>query len=221
MPDFKIAILPVTPFEQNCSLLWEEESKRAMVVDPGGDADEIMANIDSLGLKVEILLLTHGHLDHVGGAMGLKAMLETRDGVGVQIVGPDIRDKFLMDEVAASAAKFEMTGMANCTPDRWLAEGETVDLGMFHFDIYHCPGHSPGSLVYVEKKFRFAFVGDVLFCRSIGRTDFAYGDQAALVSSIRRKLLPLGDDIGFVCGHGPASSFGEERKSNPFIQFDM
>ena len=219
MAEFKIAILPVTAFEQNCSLLWEEDSKRAIVVDPGGDADEIMANIDSLGLKVEILLLTHGHLDHVGGAMALKALLEARDGLGVQIIGPDIRDKFLMDEVADSAAKFQMEGMANCTPDKWLSEGETVNMGMFHFDIYHCPGHSPGSLVYVEKTHRFAFVGDVLFCRSIGRTDFPYGDQPALVSAIRRKLLPLGDDIGFVCGHGPASSFGEERKSNPFIQF--
>ena len=219
MPDFKIAILPVTPFEQNCSLLWEEDSKRAMVVDPGGDADQIMANIDSLGLKVEMLLITHGHLDHAGGAMGLKAMLQARDGAPVPILGPDIRDKFLMDEIAVSAAKFQMQGMENCTPDRWLAEGETVDLGMFHFDIYHCPGHSPGSLVYVEKTLRFAFVGDVLFCRSVGRTDFPYGDHDALISSIRRKLLPLGDDIGFVCGHGPASSFGEERKSNPFIQF--
>ena len=112
-----------------------------------------------------------------------------------------------------------MTGMANCTPDQWLEEGDTVDLGMFHFDIYHCPGHSPGSLVYVDKALRFAFVGDVLFCRSVGRSDFEYGDAAALVRSIRRKLLPLGDDIGFICGHGPASSFGEERKQNPFLQF--
>ena len=111
MPDFKIAILPVTPFEQNCSLLWEEDSKRAMVVDPGGDADQIMANIDSLGLKVEMLLITHGHLDHAGGAMGLKAMLQARDGAPVPILGPDIRDKFLMDEIAVSAAKFQMQGM--------------------------------------------------------------------------------------------------------------
>jgi len=215
MPDFKLAILPVTQFEQNCSLLWEEDSKRAMVVDPGGDADEIMANIEKLGLKVELILLTHGHLDHVGGAMALKDML----GGAVPIHGPDIRDKFLMDEVAASAERMGMTGMANCTPDQWLEEGDTVDLGMFHFDIYHCPGHSPGSLVYVDKTLRFAFVGDVLFCRSVGRSDFEYGDGNLLVRSIRRKLLPLGDDIGFICGHGPASSFGEERKQNPFLQF--
>jgi hydroxyacylglutathione hydrolase len=215
MPDFKLAILPVTQFEQNCSLLWEEDTQRAMVVDPGGDADEIFANIEKLGLKVELILLTHGHLDHVGGAMALKEML----GGAVPIHGPDIRDKFLMDEAASSAERMGMTGMANCTPDRWLEEGDTVDLGMFHFDIYHCPGHSPGSLVYVDKNLRFAFVGDVLFCRSVGRSDFEYGDAAALVRSIRRKLLPLGDDIGFICGHGPASSFGEERKQNPFLQF--
>lgn len=215
MPDFKLAILPVTQFDQNCTLLWEEVSMRAMVVDPGGDADEIFANIEKLGLKVELILLTHGHLDHVGGAMALKDML----GGAVPIKGPDIRDKFLMDEVSISAERMGMTGMANCIPDQWLEEGDTVDLGMFHFDIYHCPGHSPGSLVYVDKNLRFAFVGDVLFCRSVGRSDFEYGDAAGLVRSIRRKLLPLGDDIGFICGHGPASSFGEERKQNPFLQF--
>lgn len=215
MPDFKLAILPVTQFDQNCTLLWEEDTMRAMVVDPGGDADEIFANIEKLGLKVELILLTHGHLDHVGGAMALKARL----GGAVPIHGPDIRDKFLMDEVASNAERMGMTGMANCTPDQWLEEGDTVEMGIFHFDIYHCPGHSPGSLVYVDKTLRFAFVGDVLFCRSVGRSDFEYGDGAALVRSIRRKLLPLGDDIGFICGHGPASSFGEERKQNPFLQF--
>jgi len=215
----QIAVIPVTMFQQNCAIVWDKDTRDCMVVDPGGEPGRIVDALNRFDLQPQMLLLTHGHLDHAGGAMGLKAMLEARDGTSVPILGPDIRDKFLMDEIAISAAKFQMQGMENCTPDRWLSEGETVDLGMFHFDIYHCPGHSPGSVVYVEKTLRFAFVGDVLFCRSVGRTDFPYGDHDALISSIRRKLLPLGDDIGFVCGHGPASSFGEERKSNPFIQF--
>lgn len=212
------AIVPVTPFQQNCAILWDASTKRALVVDPGGDEDRILASIDQCGVTVERILLTHGHLDHAGGATGLAAALTERaGGVTVPIEGPDIRDKFLLDGIAAQAAGYGFDAQ-NATPDRWLTEGESVMLGEHRFDILHCPGHTPGHLVYVNHAARFCLVGDVLFQGSVGRTDFPYGDHAALIDAIMTKLLPLGDDFSFLCGHGPGSTIGAERQGNPFLR---
>jgi len=205
------AIVPVTPFQQNCAILWDEESKRALVIDPGGDVDRILDAIKQVGVTVERILLTHGHLDHAGGAAGLA------EALGVPIEGPDIRDKFLLDGIAAQAAGYGFEAQ-NASPDRWLTEGEHVMLGEHRFDILHCPGHTPGHLVYVNHAARFAVVGDVLFQGSVGRTDFPYGDHAALIDAIKTKLIPLGDDFAFLCGHGPGSSIGAERETNPFLR---
>ena len=205
------AIVPVTPFQQNCAILWDDASMKAIVVDPGGDVDRILTAIEQSKVTVERILLTHGHLDHAGGAAALAEALH------VPVEGPDIRDKFLLDGIAAQAAGYGFEA-DNCTPDRWLTEGESVSLGEHRFDILHCPGHTPGHLVYVNHAARFLLVGDVLFQGSVGRTDFPYGDTAALIEAIKTKLLPLGDDFSFICGHGPGSSIGAERESNPFLK---
>lgn len=218
--DFRVAIIPVTPLQQNCTLLWEEATKRAVVVDPGGDAPEIMRGVEHLGLTVETLWLTHGHLDHAGGAKALKAALAERQGGDVPLIGPDARDRFLLEGIEESARRFGLSGLENVLPDRWLEEGETLSLGPLRFDVLHCPGHTPGHVVFVEQARRFAILGDVLFRGSVGRTDFPYGDHAALIGVIREKLLPLGDDIVFLCGHGEGSTLGIERRTNPFLQED-
>lgn len=207
----KAGIVPVTAFEQNCTLLWDEDTKHGVVVDPGGDVPRIQAAVQQVGLKVDAILLTHGHIDHAGGAAELK------EALGVEIIGPHIADKFLLDDLPENARKFGLTGRA-VTPDRWLIEGETIEIAGRAFEIFHCPGHSPGSVVFFSKQQRFALVGDVLFAGSIGRTDFPYGDHDALIDAIKRKLLPLGDDVAFVCGHGPTSTIGRERQTNPFLQ---
>lgn len=212
MPGLKAAILPVTPFQQNCALLWDEDAKRATVVDPGGDVDRILAAVAQLGVTVERILLTHGHTDHAGGAAELKERL----GGAVEIVGPAEQDRFLLDALPEQGARFGLDCRA-VTPDRWLAEGDRVTIAGIGFDVYHCPGHTPGHVVFVAPKEGVAVVGDVLFRGSIGRTDFPYGDHAALIRSIRGKLFPLGDHIAFVCGHGPGSTFGTERRTNPFV----
>jgi hydroxyacylglutathione hydrolase len=212
MQDFKAAIVPVTGFQQNCTILWDAGTKQGVVIDPGGDVPRIRSALEKLGVTVERIVLTHGHLDHACGAEALKEALG-----GVPIEGPDERDKFLLDGLEEQGAAYGIADARNCTPDRFLREGETITLAGVAFDILHCPGHTPGSLVYVSPALRFAIVGDVLFQGSIGRTDFPYGDTDALLRSIREKLLPLGDDIAFICGHGPGSTFGEERASNPFL----
>jgi hydroxyacylglutathione hydrolase len=204
-------IIPVTLFEQNCTLLWCEATKKAVVIDPGGDVPNIKAAIEQAGVAVQKIGLTHGHIDHIGGAAELREALE------VPIEGPDIADKFLLDNVVASGARFGMTGVRDFAPDRWLKEGDQVSIGALTFDILHCPGHSPGSVVYFNKEMRFAHVGDVLFSGSVGRSDIPGGDHATLIRSIKDKLLPLGDDVGFICGHGPGSSIGQERMTNPFL----
>lgn len=214
MSELKAAIVPVTAFQQNCAIIWDDEAMIATVVDPGGDVPRIREALTKLGLTVETILLTHGHIDHAGGAAELKEAL----GGEVPIVGPDERDRFLLGGIEIQADMYGLRGVRNVTPDRWLREGEVVEIGGRSFDVLHCPGHTPGHLVYVQKATRFAIVGDVLFRGSVGRTDFPYGDTDALLTSIRDKLLPLGDEIAFLCGHGPGSTFGEERRSNPFLQ---
>lgn len=205
------AIIPVTLFQQNCTLLWSEASKKAVVVDPGGDVPQIRAAIEQAGVVVEQIWLTHGHIDHVGGAADL------RDALRVPIVGPHLADKYLLDHVVQSGANFGMSGVRNFAPDRWLDEGDSVSIDDLTFKILHCPGHSPGSVVFFNAAMRFALVGDVLFAGSVGRTDLPGGSHATLIRSIKEKLLPLGDDVGFICGHGPGSSIGQERMTNPFL----
>jgi glyoxylase-like metal-dependent hydrolase (beta-lactamase superfamily II) len=222
MPDLKAAIVQVTPFQQNCTILYEETSRRAVVIDPGGEAERILDAIARLGVRVERILLTHGHIDHAGGAAALKEKLEAAgdDGspVSIAIEGPDERDRFLLDGLEAQGRTFGMSGVRNVVPDRWLAEGDEVRIGDHAFAVLHCPGHTPGHVVFVNRPSRFAIVGDVLFAGSIGRTDFPYGDHDALIRAIKDKLLPLGDDYSFICGHGPGSTIGAERRSNPFVR---
>jgi glyoxylase-like metal-dependent hydrolase (beta-lactamase superfamily II) len=222
MPAFQVALVPVSPFRQNCALLWEADTKRAAIVDPGDDAERILAAVERLGLQPEMLLLTHGHLDHAGAAADVKAALDrAREKAGeppIPLLGPDERDRFLLTSIETVAANFGIRGMRNVLPDRWLHEGETIGLGALRFTVLHTPGHTPGHVSFVDLENRFAVVGDVLFHGSVGRTDFEYGDTEGLLTSIRTKLLPLGDDIAFICGHGPGSTFGEERASNPFLR---
>lgn len=218
MSGLKAAIVPVTPFQQNCTLIWDEQSKQAAIVDPGGDVDRILNAVDRLAIEPRLLLLTHGHLDHAGGAASLRDQLRERTGLAVPIEGPDERDRFLLDGLEQQAAGFGFQGVRNVLPDRWLREGDTVSLAGHAFGVLHCPGHTPGHVVLVNREAGFALVGDVLFQGSIGRTDFPYGDTDALLRAIHDKLLPLGDDMAFVCGHGPGSTFGAERRGNPFLR---
>ena len=204
-------IIPVTLFEQNCTLIWCETTKKAVVIDPGGDVDKIQAAIKQANVSVEKIWLTHGHIDHVGGAA------ELREALQVEIIGPHFDDKFLTDNVVMSGLRFGMAGVRDFVPDHWLKEGDQVSIGKLTFDILHCPGHSPGSVVFYNKDMRFAHVGDVLFNGSVGRSDIPGGDHDMLIRSITDKLLPLGDDVGFICGHGPGSSIGQERLTNPFL----
>ena len=209
----KAAIIPVTPFQQNCALLWDEASLRGSVIDPGGEVERILAAIGELKITIDSILLTHGHMDHAGGAAELKEALPGAPPV----IGPDRRDAFLLEGLEEQGAKYSMPAR-NLVPDRWLAEGDTVAIGGEDFGVLHCPGHTPGHVVFVQTALRVAVVGDVLFRGSVGRTDFAYGDQEALLAAIHGKLLPLGDDIAFLCGHGPGSTFGQERRGNPFLR---
>jgi hydroxyacylglutathione hydrolase len=212
VPPLRAAIVPVTPFQQNCTLIWSDATKRGAVVDPGGDLDLIEQAITSTGMTVEKILLTHGHIDHAGGAAELKERL------GVPIEGPHRTDLFLLEHLADTGRSYGIAGSRNVMPDRWLEEGETIEVGEIAFEVLHCPGHSPGSVVFVNREAGVALVGDVLFQGSIGRTDLPGGDHQALIRSIREKLLPLGDEVAFICGHGPTSTIGQERATNPFIR---
>jgi hydroxyacylglutathione hydrolase len=211
VPDIRAAIIPVTPFQQNCTLLWSETTKKAAVIDPGGDLDRIRQAIAQSGVTVEKIILTHGHIDHAGGAA------ELREELGVPVEGPHEADDFLLQHLDEQGRTYGFEARP-VTPDRWLNEGDTVSIGDLTLDVLHCPGHSPGSVVLVSPTQRFALVGDVLFQGSVGRTDLPGGDGKALIRSIKDKLLPLGDDIAFICGHGPMSTIGEERQTNPFLQ---
>jgi len=210
-PSFKAAVVPVTPFEQNCALIWNEVTKAGAIVDPGGDVDRILAAIDQVGLMPEKILLTHGHIDHAGGAA------ELRQRLNVPIEGPHLADKFLLDHLEEQGAAYGFPAR-KVTPDRWLSEGDQVTIGEHVFDILHCPGHSPGSVVFQSKAQKFLIMGDVLFRGSIGRSDLPQGDHDTLIASIKDKLLVLDDSYAFLCGHGPGSSIGLERRTNPFLK---
>ena len=211
MLPISVAVIPVTPLRQNCTMIWNTADKVGAVVDPGGDVDVIVKAIAEKGVEVEKIILTHGHFDHAAGAD------ELRERLGVKIEGPHLDDKFLLDGLVQKAKSYGIPGARNVLPDRWLEEGQVCSIAGHNFDVLHCPGHSPGSLVYASSELRFALVGDVIFQGSIGRTDFPYGDHNALISSIKNKLFNLGDDIAFICGHGSPSTFGHERKTNPFL----
>jgi glyoxylase-like metal-dependent hydrolase (beta-lactamase superfamily II) len=219
MATLRASIVPVTPFSQNCTLIWDDATKEAVVIDPGGDVPKIMAAITAQDLDICAIWLTHGHLDHAGGVMELRDILAARpDSLPVPIIGPDQRDATLLENLQRQGEMFGVRGLRNVLPDRWLKEGEKLAIGPHEFEVLHCPGHTPGHVVFVNHAVKFAQVGDVLFQGSVGRTDFPYGDHNALITAIKTKLIPLGDDYNFICGHGPNSTFGAERKSNPFIQ---
>lgn len=211
MPKLHAYIIHVTPFEQNCSLVFDQDAKVGAIVDPGGDVPRILEAIQKSGIKIEKILLTHGHIDHAGGAA------ELRDALGVKIEGPHGEDLFLLENLPESGAKYGMTGVRAVTPDRWLKDGDEVTVGGLTFAIHGAPGHTPGSVVFFNAENRFALVGDVLFQGSVGRTDLPRGDHETLMRSIRDKVLPLGDDVVFVPGHGNAGRIGTERQSNPFL----
>ncbi|MCG8037711.1 MAG: MBL fold metallo-hydrolase [Candidatus Thiodiazotropha taylori] len=204
-------VIPVTPFEQNCTLFWCENTRAAAIIDPGGESQRLTAILEDLELKPEMILLTHGHLDHAGGAV------ELAERLGIPIHGPHKEDAFWLDNMDQQAEMFGFGDARKCTPDQWLEDGDQVSLGDEKLEVIHCPGHTPGHIVFFHRESRIAQVGDVLFKGSIGRTDFPRGDHQALLRSIRERLWPLGDDVRFIPGHGPDSTFGEERQTNPFV----
>jgi glyoxylase-like metal-dependent hydrolase (beta-lactamase superfamily II) len=211
MSQVKVAIIPVTPFQQNCTILICETTGKAAVVDPGGDVPLIRRAIEQTGAQVEKIFLTHGHADHAGGAAELREIL------GVPIEGPHIGDKFLLDSLEAASARFGFA-CRDVAPDRWLEEGDKTVFGEASFDVRFCPGHTPGSVVFINEPMQFCLVGDVLFEGSVGRTDLPGGDHATLMKSIKTKLLTLDDTMTFISGHGPLSTIGAERLHNPFLQ---
>lgn len=207
----KVAIVPVTPFQQNCSVLLCEDTGKAAVVDPGGDLDRILDAVKEIGGTLEKILLTHGHIDHCGGTAELASRLS------LPVEGPQREDKFWIDQLPVQGEMFGFPRLAAFTPDRWLEGGDTVRFGNVNMGVRYCPGHTPGHVIFFEPKHRIAFVGDVLFQGSIGRTDFPRGDFDTLITSITTQLWPLGDDVVFVPGHGSTSTFGDERRDNPFV----
>ncbi len=207
----QVYVVPVTPFRQNASVLVSTATGKAAVVDPGGDIEALMAAVAESGATVEKILLTHGHLDHAGAAA------ELAERLGVPIEGPHEADRFLLDELPTAGRRYGIETMRAVSPDRFLVEGDQVSVGDLVFDVLHVPGHTPGHVVFVLPAAGFALVGDTLFAGSVGRTDFPYGDGEGLVDNIRRKLLPLGDHVTVLPGHGRATTIGEERRSNPYI----
>jgi glyoxylase-like metal-dependent hydrolase (beta-lactamase superfamily II) len=210
-PKLQVRIVPVTPLQQNCSLIWNEATKHAAFIDPGGDVDHLMGALDHFGLKLTRIWLTHGHLDHAGAAA------ELRERTGVAVEGPQRDDQFWLDQIEEGARRYGVPGLRNVTPDRYFEDGDALEFEGVRFDVSHTPGHTPGHVVIHNAAMKIAFVGDVLFAGSIGRTDLPRGDHEQLIHSITTKLWPLGEDIAFVPGHGPTSTFGRERQSNPFV----
>jgi len=209
-PPMKAAILPVTPLQQNCSLIWCTATNKAALIDPGGDLDKLKDGVAKAGVELEKILITHGHLDHCGQA-GMLA-----EELGLPIEGPHEDDRFWIERLDEDGGRFGMQA-ASFEPDRWLKHGDTVTVGDLTLDVVHCPGHTPGHVVFFHEPSRFAIVGDVIFKGSIGRTDFPRGNHQDLITSITQRLWPLGEDVTFIPGHGPTSTFGTERKTNAFV----
>lgn len=208
-------IIPVTAFSQNCSLIWCEETRQAAIVDPGGDAPRIQQAVAAQGVTIQSILLTHGHLDHVGAAAELAAHY------GVPIIGPEKEDEFWLQGLPAQSQMFGLEECQPLTPDRWLNESDSVTVGNVALQVLHCPGHTPGHIVFFDERARLLISGDVIFKGGVGRSDFPRGNHATLIDSIKSKLLPLGDDVTFIPGHGPLSTLGNERLHNPFLQDEM
>lgn len=212
MGKLSAGVITVTPFQQNCTILFDDADKTGVIIDPGGEVDRIRTAVSDNDISIKEIWLTHGHIDHAGGAMDLKEALR------VEIIGPHEDDRDMLLNLEQQAQMFGVPdAVRNVTPDRFLSEGETVSFSGHSFEVIHCPGHAPGHVVFYNRAANFAHVGDVLFNGSIGRTDLPGGDHEALIRSIKEKLLPLGDEISFICGHGPGSTFGRERQSNPFL----
>lgn len=204
-------VIPVTPFQQNATLVWCSKTREAAVIDPGGELNKITAAIEKHQLKLTKILLTHGHIDHAGGAASLS------EATSVPVIGPHQEDKFWLDALDDQSRMFQFPEAKAVTPSRWLEDGDVIQLGEGKLEVIHCPGHTPGHVVYYSAANKMAQVGDVIFAGSVGRTDFPKSDHQALIDSIKNKLLPLGDDVEFIPGHGPNSTFGAEKRHNPFL----
>ncbi len=207
----KYLTIPVTPFQQNCSLVWDDASLQAAVIDPGGDTDRILAAVKKGGLKLEQIWITHAHVDHAAATADLAADYQ------LPIHGPHPEDQFWIDGLPQAAVMYQFPPAKPFAPTRWLHDGDTVSIGAHTLQVRHCPGHTPGHVVFYSPEIQRAFVGDVLFAGSIGRTDFPRGDYDTLIASITQRLWPMGDETVFIPGHGPESTFGRERKTNPYV----
>jgi len=213
-PSIKAVIIPVTPLQQNCTLIWCTQTNKAALSDPGGDLNRLKAAVDEHGVDLEKIIITHGHLDHCGEA-GILA-----EELGIPIEGPHEEDRFWIDQLAADGKKYGLNAQV-FEPDRWLVDGDQITIGDQVLDVIHCPGHTPGHVIFHHPPSKLAIVGDVIFQGSIGRTDFPRGNHQHLIDSITQKLWPLGDDTTFVPGHGPVSQFGYERQNNAFVADDV
>ncbi|WP_189637897.1 MBL fold metallo-hydrolase [Thalassotalea sp. HSM 43] len=204
-------IVPVTPFMQNATIIWCDKTMQGAIIDPGGETERLLAEVSALGITLSKLLLTHSHVDHAGGTQDIA------DKLNLPIEGPHRDDQFWIDIFEQQIQQFGFPGARVFSTNRWLEEGDTVTVGEETLEVYFCPGHTPGHVIFFHRDSKLAQVGDVLFKGSIGRTDFPKGDHATLINAIKTKLWPLGDDVRFIPGHGPMGTFGEERRSNPFV----